>query len=156
MKEYKGDKRKKEYKIWKEHQGIGDTVEAILHSKPLEPITKAIKNALWDKNEDCNCNKRKEKLNEIFPYRRKPQRCLTEQQFEQYKLYRKSRTLNVWNESEIHLLIKLYAHVFAIQYNANTLCRSCSGSGKKLRTLSKDLDKIYNTYEKDLQDLKMK
>ena len=143
------DKRTKEHKEWKAQQGLGDTIEAVLEVTGV----KAIVNLFTD---DCGCKERKEKLNKAFPYRRKAQRCLTQQQYEQYKLYTKTRTLDVWNESEIHFVIKLYAWVFAIQYNANDLCRSCAGSGKLLLIMSKDLDKVFISYQKDLQDLKMK
>ena len=155
MKEPK-DKRTKEYKKWKQKQGLGDNIEKVLNSKPIKPITKAIKKAIWKDDKDCGCNERKEKLNNLFTKRRKPVRCLTRQQFDQYHLYTKTRTLNIWNEAEIHFLIKLYAHVFAIKYNHNDLCRSCAGSGKLLFRISSELDRVYETYKRDLQDLKIK
>ena len=148
------DKRTKEYKKLKQEveytpKGLGTTIEKVLHSKAIEPVTKAIKKLIWKDNEDCGCNKRLESLNDpVLKESRMPQRCFNKQQYEQYKLYKKTRTLNVWNEAEIHFIIKLYAHVFAIQYNANDLCRNCSGSGKILFRISKELDAIYNSYKK--------
>lgn len=122
-------------------KGLGDTVEKITKATGIKKVTKAIF------GDDCGCNERKEKLNELFTYKRQAQRCLEENQYKQYKMYRDTRTLNVWNEAEIHFIIKLYAHVFAIQYNPNDLCRSCSGSGKILFRLSKELDSVFESYK---------
>jgi len=131
--------------------GLGDTIEKVLKKTGVKKLVE-----LFTDGEDCGCDKRKEKLNTRFPYKRRPRRCFNEQQYNQYKLYRKSRTLNVWGESDIHLLIKLYAHIFAIQYKANDLCRNCAGSGKILFKISKELDIVYETYKRDLMDLKIK
>jgi len=122
-------------------KGLGDTIEKITEATGIKKAVEAIF------GDDCGCNERKEKLNKVFAYKRQAQRCLEEHQYEQYKLYRQTRTLNVWNEAEIHFIIKLYAHVFAIQYNENDLCRSCSGSGKILFRISKELDTVYNSYK---------
>lgn len=123
-------------------KGLGDTVEKITKATGIKKVVETIF------GDDCGCDERREKLNKTFTYARQAQRCLDEQQYNQYKSYRKTRTLNVWNESEIHFIIKLYAHVFALQYNENDLCRSCSGSGKILFRISKELDAVYNSYKK--------
>jgi len=148
------DKRTTEYKEWAKFnkiankpEGLGDTVENVLNSKPLKPITKAIKNLLWKDGEDCGCDERKKKLNKLVKYNRKPQRCLTQTQYNRYKDYVNHRTLNVWQPKEIELLIELYAHVFAIKYHNKDLCRNCSGSGRTLLRMSKELDKVFETYE---------
>ena len=59
----------------------------------------------------------------------------------------KHRSLNVWQEKDIELLIRLYSWVFAIQYNARDLCRNCSGSGKLLLRMMTELDKVMDSYE---------
>lgn len=148
------DKRTKAYKECIKQQneikGLGDVVEKITEVTGIKKVVE-----VFTGGKDCGCAKRKEKLNKMFPVRKKPVRCLTEQQYLHYKEYRSTRTLNVWNESEIHFLVKLYAHVFAIQYKANDFCRNCQGSAKLLLEISKSLDKVFETYEKDMQDLKM-
>ena len=154
---YEGlDKRTSEYKTWakfnklgNEPKGLGDTIEKVLKATGVKKVV----DALFD---DCGCDERKEKLNSKFPYKRKAQRCLTEQQYKEYSQYRKRRTLNVWKEEDIELLIRLYAWVFAIAYNSKTLCRNCSGSGKILFRISKELDIVFETYKRDIQDLKIK
>ena len=146
MKEPK-DKRTKEYKEWElqnQSKGLGDTIEKVLKKTGIKKVAE-----LFTDGKDCNCDKRKEKLNKIFPYKRQPKRCMTEIQYNQYNEYRNTRTLNVWGEKEINLLIETYAHVFAIQYNSKNLCRSCSGSGKILFRLSKELDIVFESYKKE-------
>lgn len=122
-------------------KGLGDKIEKITEATGIKKVVKSIF------GDDCGCDKRKDILNKAFPSKRKALRCLDEQQYEQYKLYKETRTLNVWNEAEIHFTIKLYAHVFAIQYNPNDLCRNCTGSGKILFRISKELDAVYKSYK---------
>ena len=124
-------------------KGLGNTIENITKATGIKKIVE-----LFADGKDCGCDKRKETLNKLFPYKRQPKRCLTESQYNQYKTYRETRTLNVWNESDIKLLIDTYAHVFAIQYNSKTLCRSCAGSGKILFRISKELDIVFESYNK--------
>ena len=57
-------------------EGLGDTIEKVLDSLILKPVTKAIKKAIFKDGEDCGCDKRKAKLNQIFNYKRKALRCL--------------------------------------------------------------------------------
>lgn len=141
------DKRTSEYKEWKkfnkisnESIGVGDTLEKIFKATGVKKVV----DALFD---DCHCTERKEKLNKLFPYKRTAQRCLTEQQYNEYKEYQERRLPNVWEEKDIELLIRLNAHVFAIQYDARNLCRNCNGSANLLRDITNELDKVYNSYE---------
>ena len=83
-------------------------------------------------------------------------RPFTKVHFQVYGMYRDTRTLNVWNENDIDLLISLYAHSFAIQYNPKDLTKESKGSFKKLAKISKELDIVYETYKRDLRDLKIK
>ena len=145
---YKGlDKRTTEYKTWakfnklgNESKGLGDTIEKITEATGIKKVVKKLF------GEDCGCDERKEKLNKLFPYKRTAQRCLTEQQYKEYQEYQTRRTLNVWQEKDIELLIRLYSWVFAIQYNSKDLCRNCGGSGKILLRMTNELDKVYNSY----------
>ena len=67
MEEFKGDKRTKAYKEWLEKyenqsDGVGDTVEKITEKTGIKKLVKMVV------GDDCGCDERKEKLNEIFPY----------------------------------------------------------------------------------------
>lgn len=142
------DKRTKAYKEWKALQpteakkGLGDVVETITKATGIKKAVKFIK------GDDCGCKERKEKLNKIkLPVRRKAQRCFNEDQYNQFKEYRTRRTLKSWSREDTQLLIDLYAHVFAIQYNPKSICSNCVGAGKILFQLDKDLEIVYNSYK---------
>ena len=72
------DKRTKAYKTWKakydaEAKGLGDTAEQVFEKTGIKKAVKFLA------GEDCGCDKRKDMLNQIFPYQ-KPN-CLTEEEF---------------------------------------------------------------------------
>ena len=46
------------------HKGIGDTIEEILKNTGIKYVANKVL------GEDCGCDKRKEKLNEKFPYKK--------------------------------------------------------------------------------------
>lgn len=54
--------------LFKNHKGLGDTVEAFTKSTGLKAIVQATSKAT---NTPCGCDKRKKTLNEIFPYGQK-------------------------------------------------------------------------------------
>ncbi len=127
--------------------GLGDVVENVLESKPIKPLTKVIKKAIFKDKDDCGCEERKQKLNKMFPIRRKAVRCFTEDLYNRYSKYVNSRTLKLWNDKEIDLLIESYAYIFATQYRKIDLCKNCQGSGKLLLKMSNELDKVHQSYE---------
>jgi hypothetical protein len=50
-------------------QGLGDTIAKITNTLGLDKLAEEVAQAMGKK--DCGCNKRQEKLNEMFPYRGK-------------------------------------------------------------------------------------
>jgi len=46
-------------------KGLGDTVERVIHSLSIDRISERLSKLL---GYDCKCEKRKDKLNKIFPY----------------------------------------------------------------------------------------
>jgi len=157
MKEPK-DKRTKAYKDWKKLQqepvkvkGLGDVVETITKATGIKAVVDAVAEAA---DVDCGCSKRKDALNKysnqflaLFTTRRKPVRCLTPEMYDSYGTFVKNRSLNLWLNEDVKLLIDIYAHVFAIQYQNKDLCRNCGGAGKILFRITEELDKVYNAYE---------
>ena len=151
MEQFKGDKRTKEYRLWKESQivnqepkGLGDIVEKVTKATGIKAITEAI---LGD---DCGCDERKKRLNVNYSLgiaKYKVQRCLTEEQYIAYGDYIKRRSL-AFERDDIKMLTDLFAHVYAIQYDPRNFCTNCSGSAKTLFTIQTKLDNVHRDYEK--------
>lgn len=57
-----------ENKTNEESQGLGDTIAKVTHVLKLDVAADKIAKAMG--KEDCGCNKRREKLNELFPYQK--------------------------------------------------------------------------------------
>lgn len=118
-------------------KGLGDTVEN---------ITKAtgIKSAVdWFSKQtglDCGCDKRKEKLNEIFPYKPKGSiKCLNKDDYEFLTTVKGKSTLR---NHEARRLNEIHARVFD-QRLKYTSCTSC------IATQLKQLTAVYAAYDKD-------
>ncbi len=120
----------------KKQKGLGDTVEAVLTTTGIKKIFE-----IFVDGEDCGCNERKEKLNELFPYRFKA-RCLTELEYNSWKDFKEVRTLKIsW--AQIVYVCDLYASVFSRQ-----TWYPCSGcSPKPLINMIDKLDKVFDTYD---------
>jgi hypothetical protein len=115
----------------KKAEGLGDTVEQVLE------VTGIAKVAKWLLGEDCGCNERKEKLNELFPYR-KP-KCLEEEEYQFLKEWFDKKT-NVVKPSEQKTMLNIHSRIFGVR-NEPTSCAPC------LMSRVKDLENVYNTYE---------
>ena len=55
----------------KKSEGLGDTIAFITELTKLDKLAKKLSKLAG--KEDCGCNRRREKLNEIFPYNDKPE-----------------------------------------------------------------------------------
>jgi hypothetical protein len=143
------DKRSKvyrEYKEWKakfdaeqstKPEGLGDLVHDVLQSKPIAPITNAIKNLLFKDSEDCGCDERQKKLNEMFSFNKV--KCFNEEEFLWLTDFLRVKRGSV----DIHQRVKLYEIYNRIFGTAlvNSNCPSC------LLNIIRKLDAIYKTYK---------
>ena len=112
----------------KRSKGIGDTISKITKATGIDKVAKAV---LGD---DCGCDERKKKLNQMFPYNKVRQ--FTEDELKIYEevLPRlKGGTITGQDQST---LIRLYNKVF----NSNKQPSSCSSCVQQ--TLAK-LAKVY-------------
>lgn len=116
------DKRTKEYKEWKANReaeaspkGLGDSIEKITKATGIADVVKFVA------GEDCGCAERKDKLNELFPYK-EPQ-CLKENEYRWLSsLYESSaKTLNGSNQKRLY---KIYNRVFGTNKQGGG-CSSC-------------------------------
>lgn len=133
------DKRTKEYKSyaeWKENQeaastGLGDSIEKITEATGIKAAVKFIA------GEDCGCDKRKEKLNELFNYN-KPE-CLTEDEYN-YLAEFYSSNRSVLTGMEKQQLLSIYNRVFK-QKKRMTSCSAC------LRNIYDKLKQYFESYQ---------
>ena len=114
-------------------EGLGDTVEKVLEATGIAKVAK------WLLGEDCNCDKRKAKLNELFPYK-KPL-CLEESEFNYLDEWFSKNTDRVTPTEQIELF-KIHSRVFQVR-NELTSCPSCVASRIN------DLRKVYNQYKEE-------
>lgn len=51
-----------------ESKGLGDTIAKITNTLGIDKLAEEVAQAMG--KEDCGCNKRRRKLNDLFPYKR--------------------------------------------------------------------------------------
>ena len=107
-------------------KGIGDTISKITKATGIDKVAKKI---LGD---DCGCDERKKKLNQMFPYARP----FTEDELKIYEQVLPSLKKGNINRNEQIALVKIYNKVF----NANKKLTSCTSCIQQ--TLAK-LAKVY-------------
>ena len=107
-------------------KGLGDSIEKALKVTGIDKVAKKI---LGD---DCGCEERKKKLNQMFPYARP----FTEDELSIYESVLPRIQGGTVNGQDQDILVKLYNKVF----NANKKASSCGSCVKE--TLAK-LEKVY-------------
>ena len=107
-------------------KGLGDSIEKALKATGIDKVAKKI---LGD---DCGCEERKKKLNQMFPYARP----FTEDELSIYESVLPRIQGGRINGQDQDIMIKLYNKVF----NANKKRSSCTPCVKE--TLDK-LEKVY-------------
>lgn len=112
-------------------EGLGDTIEKVLEATGIAKVAK------WILGEDCGCDERKARLNEIFRYR--TPLCLTEQEHEWLKEWF-SKNPEVVRPSEQKMLFDIHSRIFQVR-NELTSCPSCVISRVN------DLKKVFNEYK---------
>lgn len=133
------DKRSKEYKTyaqWKAAQeaaptGLGDSIEAFTEATGIKAAVKFLA------GEDCGCDERKKKLNEIFRYS-KPE-CLTEDEYNFLAEFYATQK-NTIEGIEQRRLVKIYNRVFRAQKQV-TSCGPC------LKSTYDQLKQYFDTYQ---------
>ena len=115
----------------KASKGLGDTVEKITEVTGVKKATKFLF------GEDCGCDERKEKLNKMFPYSKKPE-CLKQKEFKFLdRVYKaNARALSREDNRELYTI---YNRVFNAK-KVSTTCGSC------VKSVMNELKKIYDEY----------
>jgi hypothetical protein len=112
-------------------EGLGDTLEKVFKKTGIKKLVKFIA------GEDCGCDERKKKLNELFPYRKIS--CLNEDEYNVLDTYFGKNTAEI-APSDQHELLKVYNRVLNINREP-TSCSSC------WRDILNQLKKVYNQYK---------
>jgi len=107
-------------------KGLGDSVEKVLKATGIDKVAKKIL------GEDCGCDERKKKLNQMFPYARP----FTEDELSIYESVLPKLKGGTITREDQATLVRLYNKVF----NANKKPSSCSSCVQQ--TLAK-LAKVY-------------
>ena len=115
----------------KQAEGLGDTVENILEATGIAKVAK------WVMGEDCGCEERKAKLNELWRYK-KPE-CLTEDEYGYLDTFYNRGRSSV-SPSEQRELLKIYNRVLH-EKQQPTSCGSC------LREIVNKLNQLYAVYK---------
>jgi hypothetical protein len=110
----------------KKSKGLGDSVEKVLKATGIDKVAKAV---LGD---DCGCEERKKKLNQMFPY----SRPFTDDEMSVYESVLPRLDKGTISGDDQAIMVKLYNKVF----NANKKTSSCGSCVKE--TLAK-LKKVY-------------
>lgn len=114
-------------------KGLGDTIAQVTEATGIDKVVKFLA------GDDCGCDKRKEILNRMFPYR-KPN-CLTEDEFIFLDAFF-SRNANQLTIKDQEQLLKIHNRVLN-QKDTMSSCTQC------WRERIANLKKIHNEYKKE-------
>jgi hypothetical protein len=114
-------------------KGFGDTVAKFTEATGIDKLVNFIA------GEDCGCDKRKEKLNKMFPY--KTPECLTEVEHKQLTYLLPKMTVRVRPSEQLQFL-EVYNRVFKTNEQP-TSCASC------LNDMLRKMKQVYNAYENE-------
>jgi hypothetical protein len=115
-------------------KGLGDTIAKITEATGIDKAVKFIA------GEDCGCNERKKKLNELFPYRQN--QCLLEDDYNWLVEYFKTTTNEVTASKQMKVL-EIYNRVFQIK-KPSTSCSDC------FRDVHNELKRVMKVYEDEI------
>lgn len=111
-------------------RGFGDTVAKFTEATGIDKVVHFIA------GEDCGCDKRKEKLNKIFPY--KVPECLKEEEYNTLTNLLPNMQVKVRPSDQLAFL-KVYNRVFKTNEQP-TSCASC------LNDMLRKIKMVYNEY----------
>jgi len=118
----------------KKSKGLGDSIEKFTEATGIKKVVK------WIAGEDCGCDKRKEKLNQMFKYKSDPQ-CLTEPEYNYLKDFFKVAKQSLKQEEQREIL-KISNRVFNEK-------REVSSCGSCVRELIKQMERLYDIYKEE-------
>lgn len=128
------DKLSKVIKAQK-NKGVGDVIEKITEATGIKSMVETF----TKDGEDCGCDERKIKMNQIFSFRRKPE-CLTEIEYDYLKLYFESTEISdKVKHSTQSEVIEIYNRIMSARIKAG----GCSGC---FRDIHQAMKKVFDAY----------
>ena len=122
-------------------KGLGDDIEKVTKKTGVK---KAVDWFSEKTGVDCGCEKRKEKLNKLFSYKRTVN-CMTKSQFESWKSLKERYPENELRQikgEDKELISSLHAELF--NHKKSVPCSSCPGVWI---SWVEDIEKVYEKYE---------
>ena len=116
----------------KKIEGLGDQIEKFTKATGIKKLVK------WVFGEDCGCQERKEKLNKLFPKKRKQPECLNESEYNYLSKWFDKHNSKV-TPTEQKQLLKIYNRVFREK-------KEMTSCGKCINDISKELNILYKAY----------
>ena len=145
LKDYKGDRRSKEFRLMKEEfasqkeiRGLGDVINVITEVTGIKALVKAVA------GEYCGCEERREKLNHLLPRGRKQVKSLTKEEHTEYGLFMDTRKQGRLEADEVKYLMSLYTKIYNRKW-AKVRCTQCALKGRVKEAMA-DLDRTYNNH----------
>lgn len=123
---------------------LGDLVEKITKATGIKRIVEHF----W--GDECGCEERKAKLNELFSHKNLKPKCLDDDEIKEYEKFVSTRHFQLTDKGatgvildpEIMFVLGFYETVFGIRYEKPS-CLSCSGTAKLIVKLVKELDTVF-------------
>ena len=100
-------------------KGLGDTIKKITSATKIDKLAKKIANAVG--KDDCGCDERQQKLNEMFPYKNKEENLHEEI----LCVWQKIKTGKAPDVETKKKFVELYNKIYKTNYKTNTNCASC-------------------------------
>lgn len=123
-------------------KGLGDDIEKVTKKTGVK---KAVDWFSEKTGVDCGCEKRKEKLNELFRYKRNVA-CMNKEQFDRWSSLKKKykgKITQIKSEDK-ELISSIHAELF--NHKRSVPCSSCPGVWT---SWIDEIEKVYSKYEEE-------
>jgi hypothetical protein len=121
----------------KKSKGLGDSIEKVTK---VTGIKKAVEVFSKATGIDCGCDERKEKLNKLFSYGKKPN-CMTKESYDTWKTFKKDKPVAL-NGKQRTTVAAIHAELFN-----HKVVEPCTCNPKAWMQMITAIDKVYSTYE---------
>ena len=121
----------------KRAKGLGDTLHNVFEATGIDKVAK------YFLGEDCGCETRRQKLNDLIKY--KVPQCIN---YDQYIILDRwfNENRNTVTRKQQEELLSIYNHVYFYKKKSLTNCSKC------LQNTLKELNKVYNEFKAEIEN----